>query len=48
MARLLVKRIHLRDYPTVQGIIILIAVMVSLSSLIVDLVYAWIDPRVKY
>jgi len=48
MANLLVKRIHLRDYPTVQAIIILIAVMVSLSSLIVDLVYAWIDPRVEY
>ena len=48
MARLLIERIYLRDYPTVQGCIVVIALMVSLISLIVDLVYAILDPRVKY
>ncbi len=48
MARLLIDRIYLRDYPTVQGCIVIIALMVSLISLIVDIVYALIDPRVKY
>jgi peptide/nickel transport system permease protein len=48
MARLLIDRIYLRDYPTVQGCIVVIALMVSLISLIVDIVYAIIDPRVKY
>lgn len=48
MARLLIERIYLRDYPTVQGCIVVIALMVSLISLIVDIVYAMIDPRVKY
>jgi peptide/nickel transport system permease protein len=48
MARLLLERIYLRDYPTVQGIIVIFALMVSLISLVVDLVYALIDPRVKY
>jgi len=48
MARLLIERIYLRDYPTVQGCIVVIALMVSLISLIVDIVYALIDPRVDY
>jgi peptide/nickel transport system permease protein len=48
MGRLLVQRIYLRDYPTIQGIIVVYAFMVSIISLIVDLIYALIDPRVKY
>lgn len=48
MGRLLLERIYLRDYPTIQGIIVMYALFVSLVSLIVDLLYAVIDPRVKY
>ncbi len=48
MARLLLERIYLRDYPTVQGVIVIFALTVSLISLFVDLIYALIDPRVKY
>jgi peptide/nickel transport system permease protein len=48
MARLLLERIYLRDYPTVQGVIVIFALIVSLISLIVDILYALIDPRVKY
>jgi peptide/nickel transport system permease protein len=47
MGRLLLERIYLRDYPTIQGIIVVYALIVSLVSLIVDIVYAVIDPRVK-
>jgi peptide/nickel transport system permease protein len=47
MGRLLLERIYLRDYPTIQGIIIVYALFVSLVSLIVDVTYAVIDPRVK-
>lgn len=47
MGRLLLERIQLRDYPTVQGIIVVYALIVSLVSLLVDIVYAVIDPRVK-
>ncbi|HUW40970.1 MAG TPA: ABC transporter permease [Rectinemataceae bacterium] len=47
MGRLLLERIYLRDYPTVQGVIIVYALFVSLVSLIVDIVYAIIDPRVQ-
>ena len=48
MGRLLLERIYLRDYPTIQGIIIFFALFVSLISLIVDVIHALIDPRVKY
>ena len=48
MGRLLLERIYLRDYPTIQGIIIMFALFVALASLIVDILYALIDPRVRY
>jgi peptide/nickel transport system permease protein len=37
-----------RDYPLLQGINMLLAVVVLLSNIVVDLFYAWIDPRVQY
>jgi peptide/nickel transport system permease protein len=48
MGRLLLERIYLRDYPTIQGVIVVYALFVSGISLVVDLLYAAIDPRVKY
>ncbi len=48
MGRLLMERIYARDYPTIQGIIIMFALFVALASLIVDVLYAFIDPRVRY
>ena len=48
MGRLLLERIYLRDYPTIQGVIVVFAFFVSLVSLAVDLIYALIDPRVRY
>jgi len=48
MGRLLLERIYLRDYPVIQGVIIVYTLIVSLVSLLVDLLYAVIDPRVKY
>ncbi|MGD0724911.1 MAG: ABC transporter permease [Spirochaetia bacterium] len=48
MGRLLLERIYLRDYPTIQGVIVVYALFVSAVSLFVDLLYAAIDPRVKY
>lgn len=48
MGRLLLERIYLRDYPVIQGVIVVFAVFVNVVSLIVDLLYALIDPRVRY
>jgi peptide/nickel transport system permease protein len=37
-----------RDYPTVMGLSFLTAVLVLLSTLVADLLYAWADPRITY
>ncbi|MGK0468512.1 ABC transporter permease [Clostridium sp.] len=37
-----------RDYPTVMGLNILTAVIVLISNLLTDIVYAYVDPRIKY
>jgi peptide/nickel transport system permease protein len=48
VARYLVDAILWRDYPIVQNLTMLIAVVVVMANLTVDLVYAWLDPRIKY
>ncbi|MBX3086163.1 MAG: ABC transporter permease [Anaerolineae bacterium] len=48
MGRLLVQSISTRDYPMVQGIVIVFAVIYSLMNLLVDLSYPLIDPRIRY
>ena len=48
MGRLLLERIYLRDYPTIQGVIVIFALIVALVSLLVDIIYALVDPRVRY
>jgi peptide/nickel transport system permease protein len=47
VGRLMVESIKARDYPMVQGGVLFVAVAFSLVNLIVDLVYAYIDPRIK-
>lgn len=44
--RLMIESIYGRDYPVVQGMTIALAVLVSLTFLLTDLVQAWLDPRV--
>ncbi len=48
VARLLVQAVLWRDYPVVQNLVMLIAVVVILSNLFVDMLYGWLDPRVRY
>lgn len=47
VARYLVDAIQVRDYPIVQNLVMLIAVVVVLANLTVDLLYTWLDPRIK-
>lgn len=47
VASLLINAVKLRDIPVVMGIIVIIAVFVGVVNLLVDLTYAFIDPRVK-
>jgi peptide/nickel transport system permease protein len=48
LGKLLVDAIFARDYPTVQGVITVIALAFILVNLLVDLTYAVIDPRIQY
>jgi ABC-type dipeptide/oligopeptide/nickel transport system permease component len=48
VGRLLIQAINFRDYPLVQGCILLIAVTYVAMNLLVDLLYAWLDPRIRY
>jgi peptide/nickel transport system permease protein len=47
VGRLLIQAINFRDYPLVQGCILFIAVTYVGMNLLVDLIYAWLDPRIR-
>jgi peptide/nickel transport system permease protein len=44
--RLMIESIYGRDYPVIQGLTIALAMLVSLTFLVTDIVQAWLDPRV--
>lgn len=44
---LVVEAIHRRDYPVVQATVLVISVAYVIVNLLTDLVYAWIDPRIR-
>jgi peptide/nickel transport system permease protein len=48
IGRWVYESIQLRDYPVVQSMTLLIAVVFVIANLVVDLSYAWLDPRVRY
>ncbi len=48
MGQLLVDSIFARDYPMVQGIVLVFSFLFILVNLVVDITYAYIDPRIHY
>jgi peptide/nickel transport system permease protein len=48
MGLALVQAVSYRDYPTVQAIIFVMALVFLAVNLFVDLLYAWLDPRIRY
>ncbi len=48
VGRLLVDAILRRDYPVVQGTVMLLAFLFVLINLVVDIIYAYLDPRIHY
>ena len=48
LGRLIISAVLRRDYPVVQGVVLVIAGVYMLVNLLVDLSYLVIDPRVKY
>jgi peptide/nickel transport system permease protein len=48
MGRYLLESVQARDYPAVQGLVLLFAFVIIGTNLVVDLLYGWLDPRVRY
>jgi peptide/nickel transport system permease protein len=48
LGRLLIQAISTRDYPLIQGCILFIMLVFVLINLLVDVLYAYIDPRIDY
>lgn len=48
LGQYILEAIYLRDYPVVQGGVLFVALVFVLVNLLIDLIYTWIDPRIKY
>ena len=48
MGKLLIDSIGNRDFPMIQAVVLVIAVTVLVMNLFADLLYAWLDPRIRY
>ncbi len=48
LGRLVVQAILSKDYPLVQGCVLFLAMVYLAVNLVVDLLYAWLDPRIRY
>jgi peptide/nickel transport system permease protein len=43
-----IAAVQQRDYPLVQGILLILVSATLLTNLLVDLSYSWLDPRIRY
>jgi peptide/nickel transport system permease protein len=48
LGRLTITSVLARDYPVVQGVVVIGAVLFVVANLAVDVLYAWLDPRIRY
>jgi len=48
IGRLLIQAILQRDFPIIQATVLMIAVLIVFANLIADLLYSWLDPRIRY
>ena len=48
LGRLMVDSIVLRDFPVIQGLVLMFSVWFIVSSLVVDILYAYLNPRIRY
>lgn len=48
IGRLMIQAIGQRDFPILQAAAFVVAVLVVLSNFVADLMYAWLDPRIRY
>jgi oligopeptide transport system permease protein len=47
MGRFFITAVTNRDYPLIMGATLLYAALLVIANLVVDLAYAWLDPRVR-
>lgn len=47
LGRYIVQRINFRDYTAIQGAVVMFGLFVTVVSLVVDLLYAYFDPRIR-
>ena len=48
IGRLAFEAVQWRDYPVIQGVVLLVSTIILAANLVVDILYAYIDPRIRY
>ena len=48
IGKLLISAVGGRDYPVIQAIVMFVAIIVLVANLLVDILYSWLDPRIRY
>ncbi len=48
LGRYLVDRINFRDYTAIQGAVVFFGILVAIVNLVVDILYAYLDPRIRF
>ena len=48
IGRLAFEAVQWRDYPVIQGVVLLVSAVILAANLLVDVLYAYIDPRIRY
>jgi ABC-type dipeptide/oligopeptide/nickel transport system permease component len=48
MGRLFYQSALRRDYPVLMAVVMITAVLIVLSNLIADIIYGYLDPRIRY
>jgi peptide/nickel transport system permease protein len=48
VGRLLISAITQRDFPIIQAVVLMIATTIVLANLAADIIYSWLDPRIRY
>lgn len=48
LGRMLVEAVGRRDYPLVEGGVLTISLVLAVLNLAIDIIYAWLDPRIRY